>query len=421
MGDFSRDYPGTPGGILSEARPDVAGLSAAEVGLRLKDARVEAGKSQEEAAQFLEVARTTITAIEKGERRVRSPELLRLAAFYGRSIGELLRRSVASGPLALQLRSVLGSASDADSVVDPYSWTLQHLAEDYAELERLLDAPLSKRYPVERSIQGLRLEVAAEDVAMAERNRLGLGDGPIGSLRDTLEQDVGMRIFFLPMPYQLAGMFAYDEVLGACVAINQNHPETRRRLSLAHEYAHFLTNRRQPTVDVESRYQRVPEQERFANAFAPAFLMPASGISRRFNELKAGSSGFRYADLLTLAHYFFVSVESLTRRLEQLRLIPRGSWERFGESGLKTNKGRAALSLVDQRTQADILPTRYFALAVQALRDERITHGQFAKYLRVDLTEARRLASDALGTTERPPLLDEKAIDRPDFPVPKQR
>ena len=60
---------------------ELGGVPSSELGRRLKDARAEAGKTQDQAAQYLGVARTTITAIEKGERRLRSGELLQLAAF----------------------------------------------------------------------------------------------------------------------------------------------------------------------------------------------------------------------------------------------------------------------------------------------------------------------------------------------------
>ena len=60
-------------------------------------------------------------------------------------------------------------------------------------------------------------EKAAEELAAAERMRLGLGDGPVAHLRDALEADVGLRIFTLDLPSRVAGLFAYSEDLGGCV------------------------------------------------------------------------------------------------------------------------------------------------------------------------------------------------------------
>src|SRR5438132_735094 len=83
---------------------------------------------------------------------------------------------------------------------------------------------------------GVAPEAAAEDVASAERNRLGLGDGPILNLRELLDNDVGLRIFYLDLPSNVAAMFAYTEQLGGCIAVNRKHPEDRRRMSLGHDY-----------------------------------------------------------------------------------------------------------------------------------------------------------------------------------------
>ena len=156
-------------------------------------------------------------------------------------------------------------------------------------------------------------EAAAEDVASAERNRLGLGDGPIVNLRELLENDVGLRIFYLDLPSNVAAMFAYTEQLGGCIAVNRKHPEDRRRMSLGHDYAHFLTKRYLPEVAYLGRYHRQPEQERFADSFARVFLMPAAGLRRRFHELRRSREGrLTPADLCTLARFYFVSVEALT-------------------------------------------------------------------------------------------------------------
>jgi len=48
------------------------------------------------------------------------------------------------------------------------------------------------------------------------REHRGLhGDG----VRERLENDVGSRIFYLPMASKIAGLFAYNDELGGCVGI----------------------------------------------------------------------------------------------------------------------------------------------------------------------------------------------------------
>ena len=57
-----------------------------ELGDRLRHARTQAGLIQAQAADALQIARTTLVALEKGQRRVRPDELKGMADIYGASI-----------------------------------------------------------------------------------------------------------------------------------------------------------------------------------------------------------------------------------------------------------------------------------------------------------------------------------------------
>ena len=64
----------------------------ADAGERLRIAREIAKITQAAAASAIGVARTTIVAIEQGERRARMNELRQLAKLYGTSVNALLRQ-----------------------------------------------------------------------------------------------------------------------------------------------------------------------------------------------------------------------------------------------------------------------------------------------------------------------------------------
>jgi Zn-dependent peptidase ImmA (M78 family)/DNA-binding XRE family transcriptional regulator len=390
------------------------------LGERLQQARKARRKTQQEVADYLGVARTTVVALEKGERRVQPTELVRLASLYGRQVGELLRAAEPTAPFAVQLRATLAPDEPLSAELDPRTWEFQRLCEDYVELERLTDAPLPRHYPPERQIGRTGVERAAEDLAANERTRLGLGDGPITNLRELLEHEVGLRIFYLDLPSTVSGLFSFDEALGGCIAVNRRHPEERRRNSLLHEYLHFLTTRYRSEVTVHDRYRRRPEHERLANAFAPAFLMPGAGLSRRFNEAKRRRGDFTIADLCTLSAYYFVSVESLTRRLEELRLVPLGTWDKVRDAGLRVQEARALLNLPAPKVPEDLLPPRYVFLAVGAYRDAEISEAQLARFLRLDRLEARRVAAAvASGEGGGEPLrIDRSSPREPDASAP---
>lgn len=368
-------------------------IDARVLGRELQRARTRRGLTQEEAAKILGVARTTVTAIEKGERRLKPKELIRLAGAYGRDITEFVRERPEIEPFTVQFRGPARRTLEEDTRISTSVSELEDLARNYLELERLLEAPLHRKYPPEYDIEGLKSGIAAEMIALDERNRLGLGDGPIPILRDILEQDVGLRVFYLPMqPTTFSAIYLYTDQLGGCIAVNGRHPEERRRWSLAHDYGHFLVHRYRPTLFVDDMYQRVPESEQFADAFAAHFLMPTGGLTRRFNEIHRTRSGPTLADLCTLAHYYGVSLAALTLRLEDIRAVPTGTWDKLRASGFRVREAQQQLGLGQLPARDDTLPLRYQYLAVTALEREIITEGQFARYLGVDRLEARRIA-----------------------------
>lgn len=377
------------------------------LGRRLQEARKARGLTQQDAAEHLSVARTTITALEKGERRIRPDELLQLARLYGRPVSDLVGPKQPVADLAVQFRTALASAGPQQAYTELEQGVreFQRLCEDYLYLEGLRGVPLIRAYPPQYPLEGVSPEEAAEDIASAERNRLGLGDGPVLNLREVLENDVGLRIFYVSLPSRVAGMFAYTEELGGCVAINSQHPEERRRWSLTHEYGHFLTNRFRPEISILAAYDRVPASERFADAFAGSFLMPAAGLRRRFNEMSRQAGGkVTAAEVCRLAHYYFVSVEAMMLRLEVLRLLPRGTWERLRDRGFKVREAQELLGLSPHPHDDQPFPVRYRLLAVQAYQDGQLTEGELARLLRVDRVEARRTVQQLT----HPPHLQEE-------------
>jgi hypothetical protein len=125
--------------------------------------------------------------------------------------------------------------------------------------------------------------------------------------------------------------------------------------------------------------------------------MPADGVSRRVNEVKAAKQGnFTYADICTFAYYYGVSVEAFTRRLEDLKLVGGGAWERLKESGFRVNEARALLGIAGPHVVDDLLPPRYRFLALTGYRDGQLTEGQLSRFLRVDRMEARRIVQESI-------------------------
>lgn len=363
-----------------------------KLGELLQQARKKCGMTQADAAQVIDAARTTIVAIEKGERRLKPKELIKLARAYGQAVSDFVRPSPIVESFDVQFRVAYRRSEQEEAQINPSIQRLEELCRNYLEIEKIIDAPLPRNYPQEYEVTNMPIEAAAESIAIAERQRLGLGDGPIPVLRDVLEQSVGLRIFYLEMPSKYSGLYSYDEQLGGCIAINAKHPEERRRWSLTHEYLHFLAHRRKPVLDYENQYQRKPESERLADTFPDYFLMPTSGLLKRFNDMYQTHGKFTPTNLFTLAHYYGVSIEALVNRLEAMKLIPSGTWDRLRDRGLKVRKVQQELGLEEIPQRTDMLPIHYQHLAIEALDQGLITEGRFADLLGVDRLEARRIA-----------------------------
>ena len=128
------------------------------------------------------------------------------------------------------------------------------------------------------------------------------------------------------MPSKIAGVFAFNEDLGACVGINAKHPRDRRQWSLAHEYGHFLMHRYQAEITILEVRRLNAAKERVTNAFTENFLMPAAGLNRRFSEIHRSSpKGATLADIVALANLYRVSVQAIVLRLETLRRLAPGT------------------------------------------------------------------------------------------------
>ena len=360
------------------------------LGQRLQEARRAAGVTQQAVAEQLGLARTTLVAIEKGERKITPSELIQLARVYQRSVSDFVGRQSLTQGFVAQFRSAEREVLETKPEYEQVVFDLQTRSENYVELERLANGSLKRAYPTPYDTAGVGTEQVAADIATAERNRLGLGDGPVGSLREHLEAEVGMRIFYFSMPSKIAGVFAYNEGFGACIGVNSNHPRDRRQWSLAHEYGHFLMHRYQAEITILETRRLNAGKERLTDAFTENFLMPASGLNRRFSEVHRSSpKGVTLAEIVSLANLYRVSVQALVLRLENLRRLPAGTWQRLVTEGFEIRKAQQLLGIEAEGQIEDLFPQRYVSLATSAWRRGDLSEGQLAKFLCTDRLGAR--------------------------------
>lgn len=364
-----------------------------EVGSRLRDAREMKRITQAYAAKQVGVARTTLVAIEKGERRPRTEELQKLACLYGTTLNSLLRRESVHVDLLPRFRKL---PSSKDKSAMSAAELLTNLAKAEVELENLLGINRTHNLPPERPIVSGDVRAQAENDALELRQWLGLGLAPVRDLISILDLEMGVRVYVRPLDAQISGLFAYDDQLGACMLFNANHPWERLEQTAAHELGHLVSARRAPEV-LHRREKETSREERYAHAFGRNFLTPARAVMQRFHEVTAGATHLTRRHVIVLAHAFGVSREALVRRLEELKLTKPGTWDWFEANGRITDQ-QAKQVLGEFRSHGQQIgrpaDLRLKLLAAQAWEQDLLSEGQLADLLQMSRIEIRELLDE---------------------------
>jgi Zn-dependent peptidase ImmA (M78 family)/DNA-binding XRE family transcriptional regulator len=372
--------------MLEQMSPEI-------VGERLRVARETAKLTQEDAATAINVARTTLTAIEQGQRRIRLSELQKLAQAYRTSVNALLRQEAVHVDLAPRFRKLIDSSDESALKA---AELLASLAQAEVELENLLGVNRVRNYPAERPILSGDVRAQAEQDATELRHQLGLGMRPVPDIVTLLELELGVRVYIRRLDSEISGLFAYDEALGPCILLNASHPRERRTQSAGHETGHLVCSRRNAEILRRNEHENTRE-ERYANAFGRAFLTPARGVMQKFHEVTAGSDRLNRRHVIILAQFFGVSREAIVRRLVELGLAKRGAWEWFeANGGITDDDARQVLgdsARPDlQKSEADHPTTlRLNLLAAEAYRQSLLSEGQLARLLNLDRVELREI------------------------------
>lgn len=368
------------------------------LGRRLRAARRTRGFALQAAAEALDWTRATLTALEKGERRTRANELIRLAELYGRPMGDFLGAKELLTDMTAQFRASaaqLASPRERESLRRSIQ-EFQLLCEDYQYLGVLSGTTLRRDDVPTYSRTGCDPEI----LAAAERKRLGWGDGPLWRLREALEYDAGLHAFLLDLPARVSSIAASVPELGGCLAVNARYPATHRRWCVAQAYSRYLTHRLDGAVSLVGAGSR----ERFADVFAACFLMPASGLRRRVHALMRAANGtVTAADIARLARFYSVSMDAMTLRLEETQILRQGVWEELRKPG-KVPEDRVDRSRPVPPCHGQRLPLHYRYLAVQAYARADISEGALARLLRLDRVAARGVVQEL---TQSSCLLDQ--------------
>ena len=375
---------------------DLNELGAQEIGRRLRLARENAGIRQDDAARFIGMSRPTLVSIEKGVRRVRIEELQVLTHHYGVSVNALLRREAVHTDLMPRFRKL--RETDDKHAVEAIQLFNDLIRAD-VEMENVLGIERRRNYPPDRGINEGDVLTLAEKHAQELRAWLGLGPGPMADIFSVIELGLGIRLYQrrLSSKSKVAGLFTYDETVGACILLNANHPLPRRIQSAAHELGHFYGTRNTPEV-LEEDERFLPRDERYANAFGRALLTPAESFEESFRQLKEITGKTTRRLIILLSQQYNISRQACGLRLEELGLAKKGTWDWFEKNGSITEDhvrnvlGEMANQPDPAKLDADRpISHRMSLMAHVAWKRDLMSEGQLAELLGVDRVELRNI------------------------------
>ena len=348
-------------------------IDNATIGSRLQTARRTLGLTQTDAGSHMGMVTSTVSAIEAGKRSVAGSELHEFSRIYQRPLTYFLQTEELSTSPGFQylFRRVDDSVLDRSPIVE-----LEQLASDYDLIEKLVGVP-TPPLPPDYSGFGFRGERDAEALAEMERSRLGLGDAPVKDLVDILDGNVGIRVFMLPVGQKsLSGLVVQSRSGRPCVLVNSTEIHYRRNFTLAHEYAHALVHLSEPSapkawIDFSSKSNGKDPEERFADSFAAAFLMPRRAVFSQLNLMARGrAQEFKDSDWAHLAMHFGVSGQAMSLRLVTLRKLSRQAQRDYWQQrSFKPIAEALGYEVEDEDwTEHAVLPPRYRYLAMRGLR-----------------------------------------------------
>lgn len=359
----------------------------------LKTARNSIGLTLKDVSDNIGMAISTISEIESGKRKVSMVELYKFARMYERPIDFFFDQQESSTSFVALYRVADEAAIERKIFVD-----FHELCRDYKSLQKLTKTPIISSIPDYTAVQ-LDTYEKAEWLAEFERGQLGMDGQPIKDINDLLESKRGIKIFHLPEETgNFSGAFTCDQNLGACFLINSTHSLRRRTFTVAHEYAHCLAHRNQLAhVDTNQNFATRNPSERFANAFAAAFLMPKKTVNELLNQLAPDLNGSVLPETLSrMAMYFGVSYEAIAWRLVSLRKILRTQCESILD---EQTKSTAIAKFVgynnDDCSKPESVPANYKYLAYTAYKKRLISFERLSELLRKNFYELKQEFPDS--------------------------
>ena len=280
------------------------------------------------------IGREVLRGLEDGEIEIDGDQLSDIAEFLGVSPLALLKPESLLGRLALATR-INGDTALEQSSVD--------LITRMAELHSILQdaghpAGSIQDWPPKQLFSSWLGSVNALADWALDRLQLNHesseGDDPFARLAASIETRLRVDVMVEHLGPDAPEGVSITNPEFQFILVNADRPRPRALFTLAHELGHILS-RDGEGLTIDGDLKARTDEERSANAFAAALLMPQSDIERIIKE-----HGRRASSLAQMLVRFGVSYESLIYRLHNLQIINADGRNRLmdvGWTGLLAN------------------------------------------------------------------------------------
>ncbi len=320
------------------------------IGRQIRRLREAAGLKAADLADALGVDASAVSNLEHDRRNVKADELGSIAQFLGVSQLAILEPDSLLGRLPVAHRTNGDKNASQDSLL-----RLTALAE----LHQVLDegghpTPSRTGEPPPQGSGWLQHANALADWAQQRMAPAASGEDRLAELAAAIEANLCVDVMVESLGEEAPLGLSITDSEFSFILVNTDQLRSRALFTLAHELGHVL-NSDGATINIDRDLRARSDEERLANAFAAACLMPEPDIRETIDEYGRGADS-----LARMLLRFSVSYETLVYRLHNLQIINAQGRDRL--------RGISWASLIEQIEDEEIARS---LLGARGARPER--------------------------------------------------
>ena len=286
----------------------------------LKDLRRENNLTQEELAKKMGVTRDMVARMDAELQNVKFEYLVEFAKAIQMSVSAIMQRFENGPEFVYLLRAAHGSYFSDNLRMRYEKW--------YRSMEQVtisIPLPQIREIPKRES----RFADIADDVERGEcvacwlRQKWNLGTNPIDDPVNLIESlgyfIIGADLGDIEL-FAITGKKKGTDIPGIVINTNRNITIERQRYSVIHELGHIVEHDNQfdAVPDSHGRGRSKDLRDKFADAFAGEFLVPAEELKRLYKQFYIRNFDNK---VIYLKNYFRVSYECILNRLFRCGLL----------------------------------------------------------------------------------------------------